>query len=340
MKLLYVLVSLLVLVVGLISLDESEVQANSDSAAVRAIATHVMEASPDAPDQALDRRIVHVTGTLEADTPITDPDTGVAVRGLSLHRYVEMFQWQHEESFYSTHHKQLWWPSRIPQGPSIVNPKAPTNPVMPFQSQTFDADAPHLGAYQVDNALVAAAMRFQPTQLVPGNPQAGNMLYQGYDPQDPSVGDMKSWYTDSPYQQISVIAFLTGGKLVPVHSTRSAEDLVLLRHGNLDAPALVSSILKSISARRWSFRYRILIAATFGMGLALVAFGPEKAHTIVMASPLCGAVAVAAVCKLHSFVPAPSHATVMLCGAVVGGLCVLAVNKLAKMRFSLAPRWA
>ena len=331
----------MILTTALLGLSQDDVQDNRDVATIVTIGSHVTEADPGTVDPSLDGKIVHVSGVLKADAPIVDPDTGISVRGLSLHRDVAMFQWAHEETFYTNHHRTLWSPTRIPQGPTLTNPKAPSNPLMPFEAATFDADNPYLGAYGLDTPLIAAALRFRPTSIGdPGQNTGGNMLNLSNDPNDPAIGDMKVWYSDSPYQVISVIGIQSGGKLMPIHSMRTGEDLVLLQHNNGNASSVISGTLRTIATRRWHNRSYVFLAVTLGMFCAMMAFGHEAYRLTMAVAPLWSVLAMTAVLEANALVPEPSRGLIVLCGAAATVACVYLTKKLANLHHPLRPRWA
>jgi hypothetical protein len=340
MRLLHVLMALLALVIGLVMLDISEVQARHDLAVIGYVSDHVTEADPATLDPAQDGRIVHVTGLLTADGPVVDPDTGISLPSLSLHRDVQMYQWAHQVSFYTSNRQHIWSTVHVPGGPSVVDPKAPENPPMPYQTHTFYAPSPHLGAYPFDDALVAAALHFLPTPMSGGTPPGSNFWYEGADPADPAVGDVRAWYTDSPYQTVSVIALQSNGKLVPIHFTGLDEDLVLVRHGKANASSHISAIVHGILARRWQGRVQAFMITTLSMVFMLLAFDSDSTPLrLAIGAPICALATEMAVLQLYTLAGEPGFEVVFLWGCLGSALSALAWHRVARLHRPLIARW-
>jgi hypothetical protein len=241
----------------------------------------VAEVTPDAVLPANDGRLVHLVGQISTTMPARDPAFAVSGDGLlRLRRKVEMYQWKEDantttqqsmggsettSTTYSYH--RVWSETAIDSG-AFHHPSGHVNPVMPMTSITFDTSAAMLGAYHVDRSVLDEISDFAPLAVANPPPSPPNSFplfsaksyqaedggfYQGRNPANPAIGDLRVSFASLPSQVFSIVATQIGGTLTPYHAANSSE-IALIKPGAQSAAALFSEKKKEESAVTWVLR--------------------------------------------------------------------------------------
>ena len=251
--------------------------------AIRAIgrgATSVIEIQATPIDPASNGHLVHVTGMMKPGTPARDPVFGVTGDGLTrLERKVEMFQWKEDKETESHNnlggsktttttfkYAKVWSDSAISSGAFHV-PDGHHNPSMPARSETFDGDSVMLGAYRLDPPVLSKITDFTPLHpaIAPpaGYQVAGEGFYQGRDPAQPAIGDLRVSFRGVPAQIISVVAAQASGALTAWRDV-NGYTIALAEPGMVTAQVLFKEEAHAASVLTWILR---------GVGFVLVLVG-------------------------------------------------------------------
>jgi len=251
--------------------------------AIRALnrgAAAIVEVSATEVDPQANGKLVHVSGMMQPATPARDPVFGVTGDGLlRLSRTVEMYQWKEESKSQSTQsvggskttettytYTHVWSDQPIVSTQFKVR-DGHQNPPMQVRSATFNAGEVKLGAYRVDPSLLNKVATFTPLQVQSAPPAgyqaAGDGFYQGQNPGNPAIGDMRVSFADVPAQTVSVAAAQSGGVLAGYRDA-NGYTIALAEPGVATAAALFHDEQKSESQLTWILRGAGFVAMLVG----------------------------------------------------------------------------
>src|SRR5262249_26965693 len=147
-----------------------------------------------------------------------------------LHRKVEMFQWK-EHSETKTHKEvggsetkettysyvKEWSDSPIDSA-RFKRPDGHGNPGMPIRGAVYDASAPAVGAYRLDDPLVHKLENYkslapESSALPAGYARNGDQLYRGANPAEPAIGDLRVSFEAVSAGVVSVVGAQIGDRL-------------------------------------------------------------------------------------------------------------------------------
>ena len=253
-------------------------------------AKQVISISPDAPLPANDGKLVHLTGTAEADGPVTDKVFGVTATALKLRRDVEMYQWKQEEK--STTKQKLGggeektitysyskaWSTTLIDSAKFQHPSEHNNPEsLPVESKTFTAPGIHVGKFDLPESLTdkitnyaaqpvteeearAAAKRHSEDMSV----TTGGLLYVGADPKNPEIGDLRITFQTAPAGPVSIIAGQIGSTFEPF-TIRNLGSIELLQPGTLSADAMFQQEKEGNAMLTWILRLVGFVMMVIGL---------------------------------------------------------------------------
>ncbi|XP_028410825.1 transmembrane protein 43-like [Dendronephthya gigantea] len=234
-----------------------------------------------------DGKLIHVTGVLQTDQVVSDPEYMVAMKAVKLKRQVEMFQWvEHKserkiqeggetrvETTFHTVKKE--WRSGLVNSALFDRSHLHENPSsMIITSKLYEVDHVYLGAFELSEGLVNGVNNFKPfrlneipathdKQLRPPKLRDG-ILYHSRDPMRPEIGDLKVSFSYAGYcgkagtphgepMTVSIVAKQTGHKL-GAYETDSGYPLELLYPGKLSAKAIFEAEHASNVTMTWLLR--------------------------------------------------------------------------------------
>ena len=251
--------------------------------AIRALergAAAIVEVSATSVDPQADGKLVHVSGMMQPTTPARDPVFGVTGDGLlRLSRVVEMYQWKEETSSQSqqsvggskttktTYTYQRVWSAQPIVSTQFKVSDGHQNPPMQLRSATFDGAEVKLGAYRVDPSLLNKVATFTPLQVQSAPPAgyqaAGTRFYQGKDPNQPAIGDVRVTFTAIAAQTISVAAAQSNGVLT-AYRDANGYTIALAEPGVVTASGLFHDEQKSEGRLTWILRGAGFVAMLIG----------------------------------------------------------------------------
>jgi hypothetical protein len=286
-----VLIGIVLVIASVVVLFWNEGRAVQTSRSLGEGAGIVIDVAPARIDPADEGKLVHVTGDLKAERPLSDQEFGMTADGLRLVRRVGMFQWKEERrterhrnlggsedevTTYSYH--RVWSDSPINSG-DFRHPDGHENPPMRYQQLAVVARDARLGAFQpgeqvlrllpareavrVDPALASTLQSRVggPVQVVDGS------IYIGRDPGDPHLGDLRISYELAPNGTVSIIGRQSGSDLTQ-YQTQAGDQLLMAEPGVRSAPEMFKEA--SDENRHLTWILRAVGAVLMFAGFALV----------------------------------------------------------------------
>lgn len=226
-------------------------------------------------------KLVHMSGPLKTDWPISDEEYGISINTVKLQRQVEMYQWVEHESkteynegghtrVETTYSYSTEWKSEVVNSGRFDNTNGHHNPnAMAVQSYTKQAAPVYVGAFHLSKGLINSIGNFQmyhPTTVPEGKENVkllGGVFYHAKDPHRPIVGDLKISFKFAgisgeskygPIDTVSVIARQNGMFLTP-YQTNAGDKLELLYQGDLSAKEMFESEHKTNTMITWAVRF-------------------------------------------------------------------------------------
>ncbi len=274
------LIGLLLVPLSIVVLYWNEGRAVDASRALSRGASEIVEVNATAVDPQANGKLVHLTGTMQPTTPARDPVFGVTGDGvLRLSRSVEMYQWKETSSSQSqqsvggskttetTYTYQRVWSAQPIVSAQFKVRDGHQNPPMQVQSATFNAGQVKLGAYGVDPPLLNKLATFTPLQVQSAPPSgyqaSGDGFYQGQNPGQPAIGDVRVTFAAIPAQTISVAAAQSNGMLAGYRDA-NGYTIALAEPGVVTASALFHDEQQSENQLTWMLRGAGFIAMLVG----------------------------------------------------------------------------
>lgn len=255
------------------------------------LAAHlVVEAPPGRIDPALEGRLVHLTGALEAAAPARDPVFGVvSADSVRLERHVEMFQWDEYSSSsteksigggsttQTTYDYQKTWSDRAIDSATFHARAGHVNPQWPISRQITDAADVRLGPYHVDAAVLNALAPSAPVSLPegaalpPGWKRGEAGPYRGRDPAAPSIGDVRVSFIAMPPGTTSVVAGQQVDRLA-AFAAPNGQTVALAKPGVASAAAMFSAERSQARLLAWALRLAGFVLCLVGLVLLVRPF--------------------------------------------------------------------
>lgn len=218
----------------------------------------VIDVPADGVDAANEGKLVHLTGQARVTGTLVDSATGIGGPGLlRLERGVEMYQWHEHKSDKQIEYRREW--SSSPQNSdSFRNRQGHENPRMPIRDASFVSPNVALGAFAVDQKVTAEAEPTTPIELAGMKPTgnfklSGEGLYQGQDPGNPRVGDLRVTYRAVQAGDLSVVAAQRNGRLLP-YLTPDGPSIALVHTGFRGAPEMFKTARDQETILTWVLR--------------------------------------------------------------------------------------
>ncbi|XP_067024919.1 transmembrane protein 43-like [Acropora muricata] len=245
-------------------------------------------------------RLVHLTGPLQTQRALSDPEYGVAVRAVKLRRKVEMYQWVEHTStsefdegpqkrIETTFSYTKEWKDHVVRSDRFDKPSGHMNPSsFPVTSYTNEADFVQVGAFALSKGLIAKINDFKP--LTPKDlVQTGRkryihdgMFYVSDDPFYPSVGDVRVQFYYAGLSgkagaglgdplKVSIVAKQQDSTLSH-YTTESGDIIEFLYNGQISAKEIFDAEHSANTILTWFLR---------GVGWLLMFFGFQLMTSIL-----------------------------------------------------------
>ena len=214
-------------------------------------------------DKNNDNKLISTTGSAVTNESLTDGIITIP-KALVLDRTVEMYQWQENEETKSetnmggsttettTYNYEKVW-SDTPIDSSKFKKTSYINPPFTLKSERFNAQSGDLGAFALSNYQTSSFHSLSEYTNLPQNYNYkinGKYYYKGYNPDSPSIGDIRISYTYMPSNsQISVIGMQRTDKTITPMITKLGSIYIqydgLLSQVEMVESSIISSFLLS-----------------------------------------------------------------------------------------------
>lgn len=236
-------------------------------------------------------KLVHMTGRADTEDVLRDPEFGVAVTAIRLHREVEMYQWKESqrsetrkklgggEETVTTYEYDTTWSERVIDSGSFKKPAGHGNPThMAYSSVTATADRVQVGGFILPGFLVQELGDRTPlviesdAVLLPGSSgpvhRQRDGFYLGEDPGRPKVGDLRISYSVVLPTDVSLVARQVANSFEP-YRAEAGGSLAMLETGIHAADTMFKKAHQSNTVMTWVLRIGGFIVMTLGLSMIL-----------------------------------------------------------------------
>lgn len=254
-------------------------------------------------DQAMNGRLVHVSGDVRSQRGVSDETFKLSVKGLVLQRKVEMFQWVETESGSGQDRKFTYstqWRDSHVDSSRFRAPEGRSNGAgMRFQAATFAAADARIGPYPVGGAVsrLSAQMPYRVPQAVvdalatdrstPYRLDDGR-IFIGSDPGRPTVGNMRISYTLVPEGPASFVGRQSGNG-IETYRASNGREFLLAQTGLRTTDEMFEKAQDDNASLTWLFRALGLLGMFIGFNLLFSPFKLLASFVPVLGSLVSGA---------------------------------------------------
>jgi hypothetical protein len=228
---------------------------------------------PDADEQGY---MVRVVGSLQVVEAPLDPQFNQQTNQPVLIRHVQMFQW-HEMRYGGPASYELDWEDHPIDSSHFEHAEGHANPgKFPLEGAQFDAGLVRLNDFVLDPVLVHALTGSQPItpdlRSLPSNLAASfslfdNSLVTSAVPSNPQLGDLRVSWEAIPVQDVTVVAKVSGNKLIPASDAADGVGFAL-QPGDISLADIFPD-LPVPPDYSWLRRLGSILLATLGTALLL-----------------------------------------------------------------------
>lgn len=291
-----VLFGILLILGGIVLLFWNESRAVTTERSLAEGRGAVISVDAGAPLAANEGKLIHVAGPVTASAKLADPDFQISVAALTLHRKVEMYQWEeHEESKTEKRlgggetttktytYTKVWKDGPIASGQFHAR-AGHENPQFTISARDVVAKDAKLGGFLVSEALLKTLSADQPAP-VDDAAAAGlrakfgrtvrildGVAFVGDQPDTPRVGDLRIGFTATPAGDFSVVARQAGAGFGG-YQTKAGDIIETIRAGRLTPQQIFAELESDNKVLTWILRAvgSVLILIGFSMIFAPLA---------------------------------------------------------------------
>ncbi|XP_044266365.1 transmembrane protein 43 homolog isoform X1 [Tribolium madens] len=222
----------------------------------------------------LDGHLVHITGPLGIDEPLTEPEYGISIQAVKLKRRVQMYQWVEERSprdyvdngldqNYETsdYYYVTEWRDKVVDSSNFYIRHGHHNPTeIPLKSHTYISPFVRVGHLMLGSEIKEKFNDYVEVTSDERPERKDVKLHMGIyyhcdDVWNPEVGDIRVqfYYAGIANEIVTVIAMQKDGVLVP-YTTSKGHKIALLRHGDLNINQMFNAEHYDVRLETWKIR--------------------------------------------------------------------------------------
>lgn len=256
----------------------------------------VVSVSVDTQDQKNDGKLVHVTGPVETQDILTDPEFNISVRAVKLIRTVMMYQWKEtKQSKYKRTGPKVYtytydkvWSKKLIKSKGFKHSEDHKNPSsIPFKSKFFQAKNVSFGAFtflkpmisiykDLKNLPVGSGDKLLPATMQKKGQGFNGEFYFGLKPSFPAIGDVRVIFKVALPGDVSIIAkqakFGSGKTLIP-YNTKQGGVINIFKHGRHSADEMFKNNQDFALNTMWFLRAFLIFPMIFGIWLIAKTLG-------------------------------------------------------------------
>jgi hypothetical protein len=247
----------------------------------------VVDTLPDRVSPALDKHLVHITGTAVTDDVLKDDDFGVTVQAIKLARKAEIYQWEEKETSETRNktggdsetirkwdYNKVWSPEPINSSSFKKSGHDNTGALSTPSRQQMAKDV-KVGAFKLPPMLIDQFYDFEPLPVtneaestLPSGQQGRFQIrnqgfYHGKNPDQPEIGDIRVSFEVVRPGTVSIVAQQTGDTF-EAYKAHAGGTIAWLKSGSLSAADMFAAKETENTIITWLLR---------GVGFLLMAFG-------------------------------------------------------------------
>ncbi|XP_065156546.1 transmembrane protein 43 homolog [Atheta coriaria] len=250
----------------------------------------------------LDGRLVHISGNLLIDEPLTEPEYTIAIQAVKLKRRVQMFQWveervlsnyadtdaQYSESARNRDDSDYYyvteWRDKLVDSSSFYIRHGHQNPKeMMLKSHIYISPSVRVGELTIGSEIKD---KFNDYQEMTSDERPDRrdiklhlgIYYHSHDVWKPEVGDIRVQFYSAGHNgdPVTIVAMQKDGNLVPFTTSKNHQ-IALLRHGLFNIKQMFDYEHSDVRFETWKMR----IAGVFVLYAASVFLAPViRAFTV------------------------------------------------------------
>lgn len=219
--------------------------------------------------------LVHLTGPVMMEEPLTEPDYNIQVLAVKLRRRVQMYQWVEEtvqhnyggvadsvETDERTYYYVKEWKDKIIESRSFYIPTGHHNPTkFPLESKIHVADNVIIGHYEMGMDVKEKITGFVELTSDTRPEDSSIKLHSGLyyhcdDIWNPVIGDIRVQFSYSGLENemYTVIGKLKEGKVVK-YNTNHGRSLIIVKKGTMTVEEAIKAEHQSERLTTWGFRF-------------------------------------------------------------------------------------
>ncbi len=238
----------------------------------------VVSVPADAVNAGNEGKLVHVSGAVETDGPLTDEAFGVEAQGIKLIRTVEMYQWKEDEKSETkkkvggsrqttkTYTYSQEWSEDLIDSSKFEHPEGHENlDSLPVDSDSWIADPAHVGAFtlseeEIDRLTTATDVKIEPAAAENLSDDmrdrvkvADGRFYLGANPAAPALGDARISFSVVNPAQVSVVGVQVG-ETFAAYQAEAGDAVLLVEEGTQTAAQMFKTAQDRNAVFTWILR--------------------------------------------------------------------------------------